>query len=134
MAANSSAKNHCVLVVDDDRDICETLEMILGSQGYQVLTASDGREALTRLRSGARPFLILLDLMMPGMNGMQFRQEQLRDPDLAHIPVVVISGHAQVREMALSMGVEKIEKPFDLGNLLESVHRFVPARLSGTRP
>jgi CheY-like chemotaxis protein len=80
-----------VLVVDDDEDIREALQTLLEDEGYRVLLARNGLDALTCLRGGERPCVILLDLMMPVMTGWAFRDEQLQDPLLAPIPVIVIT-------------------------------------------
>src|SRR5947207_15447872 len=80
-----------ILIVEDDFDIREALTQILEDEGFQVRCASNGREALEVATSGPAPRLILLDLMMPVMNGWQFRAEQLKDPRLAEVPVLVIS-------------------------------------------
>src|SRR5689334_6104245 len=79
-----------ILVVDDDEDILEALRDLLRDEGYDVVAARDGRTALERLRGGLRPRLILLDLMMPTMNGYEFRREQRADPALAGIPTIVV--------------------------------------------
>ncbi len=80
-----------VLIVEDDLDIRESLAELLELQGYGVLQAHDGRAALDVLAAGARPGLILLDLMMPGMDGATFLEEQRARPELAQIPVVVLT-------------------------------------------
>src|ERR1700733_13792148 len=80
-----------VLVVDDDHDIRGTLSQVLEDEGYSTAAASDGREALRLLRAGLRPCIIFLDLSMPGMDGWDFRADQMADPDLRTIPVVVIT-------------------------------------------
>lgn len=114
-----------VLVVDDDQDICEVLVMILQANGYQAVAATDGADALAKLRSGClRPCVILLDLMMPGMNGAQFRAEQMNDPALAAIPVVVLSGDGRTPEKASTIGLEWLKKPVDFDALLTMVRRF----------
>lgn len=113
-----------VLVVDDDPDICAVVREVLEAFGYYVDVARDGAEALKKLRRGAVPCLILLDLMMPGMNGFEFRDAQLRDPALAPIPVVVISGAGDVAAKAAPLGVEGLAKPIDLNVLLEKVRRY----------
>jgi CheY-like chemotaxis protein len=81
-----------VVVVDDDADWRELVVQFLCDAGYEALGFSNGREALAALRRGGRPALILLDLEMPGMTGWEFRREQLRDPRLAVVPVVIASG------------------------------------------
>jgi CheY-like chemotaxis protein len=113
-----------VMVVDDDPDICMTMQIALESFGYCVITASDGAEALRKLETVEAPCLILLDLMMPGMNGQQFREAQLRNAALAEIPVVVLSGDYKVNERAAEMGVEGLGKPIELPLLLAKVEQF----------
>ena len=71
-----------MLVVEDDADTCDTMQLVLATGGYEVETASNGREAPDRLRGGQTPRLILLDLMMPVMDGWQFREEQANDPTI----------------------------------------------------
>jgi CheY-like chemotaxis protein len=108
-----------VLVVEDERDIRETEAEVLESEGYEVCTASDGCEALRRAHE-ALPKVILLDLMMPRMNGWQFREAQLKDPELAPVPVIVISA------VPPPTGVNPaahLSKPFDLSVLLDTVER-----------
>lgn len=82
-----------VVVVDDDEDLRELVVQVLTQLGFESVGFADGRVALAELRRTARiPDVILLDLEMPGMTGWDFRREQLRDPLLAHVPVVVASG------------------------------------------
>lgn len=111
-----------VLVVDDDFDIRDTLQDLLELEGLRVASASNGRDALRKLRSGVRPAVILLDLMMPEMSGWEFRGEQLRDPELANIPVVILSATPDVQRTAEEMNASGwVRKPFDLEHLLEIV-------------
>ncbi|MFO7167993.1 MAG: response regulator [Chloroflexota bacterium] len=111
-----------VLIVDDDRDIREMLAQTLEDEGYQVLSAADGREALELLRSEPLPCLILLDLMMPVMNGWEFREAQLRQPELVDIPVVILSARTDVAQAAAEMqGVSYIAKPIDFDLLINTV-------------
>ena len=84
-----------VLVVDDDPDVRVLLEMCLVLEGFDVMTASNGRHALLRLNE-MHPALILLDLMMPVMDGYTFLEERRRDPQLSSIPVVIITAGAHV--------------------------------------
>ena len=122
----SEASPDPVLVVDDDADIRDTLQSILELYGQPVVTARDGADALVQLRGGVRPCLILLDLMMPRMNGAQFREEQLRDPAFRSLPVVVLSGDAKAEARAAALGVEGLRKPVDLEVLLAVVGRYCP--------
>ena len=115
-----------VFVVDDDDDIRESLEVLLRLHGYHVATAADGAEALQRLRAlSTLPCLILLDLMMPGMNGFELRTAMDESQELAHIPVVVITGAgALVAERATAMRLDVLRKPFEPLTLLQTVRRF----------
>jgi CheY-like chemotaxis protein len=125
MAIEASGRRF-VLVVDDDPDIRESLETVLGIHGHPVATAADGSEAISLLRNEpGRPCLILLDLMMPGMNGFEFRAELEADPTFAKIPVIIITGAGVlVDERAGSLRAEVLRKPFDLKALLSTVKRF----------
>lgn len=116
----------CVLVVDDDPDIGEAIDALLGVYGYPVATAQNGKEALRWLRCHTKPRLILLDLMMPGMDGFEFRARQLRDRDLASIPVVVMTGAGPIRieEKKAELEAEILHKPIGLDRLLAVVRRF----------
>jgi CheY-like chemotaxis protein len=115
----------CILIVDDDFDIRETIRDILLLRGYTVGAASDGKEALQLLRRGPPPCVILLDLMMPGMNGWEFREEQVRDPELAKIPVVVLSGDGSVDQKAGAIAAAAfLRKPLELSVLLATVSRY----------
>lgn len=114
-----------ILVVDDHEDVRMALETLLTSQGYGVVTACEGEEALDRLRGGLRPCVILLDLMMPKLDGWQFRHAQLADPVLARIPVIAFSGHEALRERASEMGITEVcSKPVDPDQLLRLVKRY----------
>jgi CheY-like chemotaxis protein len=104
-----------VLVVEDDAAIRSPLAEYLAAEGHQVVTASDGGGALASLRAGFRADVIVLDLMMPGMDGWDFRAAQLSDPLLAPVPVVVLSG-AGFSEATISHqlgGARYVAKPLD---------------------
>jgi CheY-like chemotaxis protein len=93
---------------------------------FDVIAAASGADALARLAEGARPSLILLDLMMPGMSGVELHALLRRDPALAKIPVVVISGGARVDETAAGMNAAGfLVKPFELDALVAMVRRHV---------
>jgi CheY-like chemotaxis protein len=114
-----------VLIVEDDTDLRQALSQVLAEEGYRVEGAEHGLHALEQLREGRRPSLILLDLTMPVMNGWQFREEQRQDPDLASIPVVVISAGANLSEQVVPLGIQDyIRKPIQLGQLLATVQRY----------
>jgi len=107
-----------VLVVDDDQDQREVLSALLESAGYAVAQATDGREALAKAKA-RRPKVIILDLMMPTMNGWDFRTAQRRDSAIADVPVVVVSANcARLDELRPAAF---LAKPFDLGRLLETI-------------
>jgi CheY-like chemotaxis protein len=108
-----------VLSVDDDKDIREILAETLEERDFEVASAANGVEALAYLRAEPAPLVILLDLMMPVMNGQEFRAEQLRDPALASIPVVVLSADGSAQAKARSLGaLTGITKPIRLAHLL----------------
>lgn len=112
---------HTILIVDDHEDIRETLSDVLEFVGYQVATAVNGLDALRYLRNHPPPCLILLDLTMPVMNGWDFRQQQMQDPQLAGIPVVVVSGTNPVYNPIPLEAVHTFVKPVDIPALLDTV-------------
>ena len=118
-----------VMLIEDDRDICEIVEQVLADEGYEMIACSNGVEGLQRLRSSAqRPFLIMLDLMLPVMDAWQFRAEQTSDARLADIPVVIFSANPKLEQHADALGASAvIRKPPNLDDLLRIVGRFSPA-------
>jgi CheY-like chemotaxis protein len=110
------------LVVEDDVDLRTSLCEILEQEGYATIQAQNGREALTQLRSAVRPCCILLDLMMPVMTGPQFRAEQITDPVLAKIPVVVFSAleDGQQRNL-IADAAAYVKKPVEIEALLRTI-------------
>jgi CheY-like chemotaxis protein len=116
-----------ILVVDDDADIRDTLAQVLEDEGYQVSSASNGLEALERLRTSSTiPALILLDLMMPVMNGWQFNEERKKDGRLGGIPLVVVTAAGDARDRAASIqAVRIIQKPIRLEDLLEVIQTAI---------
>jgi CheY-like chemotaxis protein len=112
-----------VLVVEDDDDIRATLEDVLAGDGYAVSGAANGREALALLETLARPCLILLDLMMPVMNGREFLAALRADDALAPIPVVIVS--AWPDEARATKGAQGfVKKPVELDVLRRVVHAY----------
>ncbi|HEU4325955.1 MAG TPA: response regulator [Roseiflexaceae bacterium] len=118
-----------ILVVDDDATMRSLFKLMLESAGYQVLSAGSAPDALALLRSLDKPpALILLDLMMPGMTGWDFREVQLEDPALADIPVVVLSAMNDLPTRAEDLGIsEAIQKPMPVMELLAVVARYCPS-------
>lgn len=116
-----------VLLVEDDEDIRGSVTDILREEGFEVVTASDGDDALRYLRSAAEPpRLILLDLMMPVMDGWGFRAAQLADERLAKIPVVILSAATDVRQHAAQLRADDyLVKPLDVPQLLNAVERHI---------
>jgi two-component system, chemotaxis family, chemotaxis protein CheY len=113
-----------VLVVEDDVDVRTMIEHVLRLEGLPVSLAANGAEALAQLREGAQPRVILLDLMMPVMNGLQFLREQALDPQMAPIPVVLMSGDDSARAEAAALGAAGfIRKPVELAELIAAVRR-----------
>jgi CheY-like chemotaxis protein len=115
-----------VLVVDDDLEIRETIKDVLEEEGYRVDLAANGAEALAHLRTlnhavDGYPSLVLLDLMMPEMNGWQFCEEQKKDDRIATIPVLVISAASVNEKKGSIAGHPFLKKPIELSKLLEAV-------------
>jgi CheY-like chemotaxis protein len=121
-----------VLLVEDDHDVRETIAEILIDEGYQVVTAADGAEALDHLRRGLAPAVIVLDLMMPGMDGFQFRAIQRADPAISGVPIIVLTADRHVEQKIGEMEIaEYLRKPTRLADLLAVIKRVVgeiPAR------
>jgi two-component system, chemotaxis family, chemotaxis protein CheY len=109
-----------ILLVDDSDVFRDAMAHLLEREGYRVTTATDGAEALDVLQRGMQPSLILLDLMMPRMNGLQFRAEQLRDPDLTEIPTAAYSTDVRMRHKAEALGLAFFDKP-DVRSVLDYV-------------
>jgi CheY-like chemotaxis protein len=113
-----------VLIVEDDADLREMMAQLLTLEGYQTETVANGREALKYLHEAPRPDVILLDLMMPIMDGWEFRKRQQSDPTLADVPVIVLTALDQAQARAGDLnGVDFLKKPLDFDRLLELVRR-----------
>ena len=114
------------MIVDDEPDVHLLLTDLLRGEGYEVASATDGAQALDYLRSATKlPCLILLDLVMPKVDGWQFIEERSHDPRLARIPVVLISGQVAARETARALGLASyIEKPIGVVPLREMLARM----------
>jgi CheY-like chemotaxis protein len=115
---------HKILVVDDDRDIREVLSETLADAGHDVVTATNGQEALEVLREGGpAPCLVLLDLMMPVMDGYVFLERRKQDPALAAIPVAVITAGRSIDWDRLE-GTTVVPKPLRLAHLMSVIEKF----------
>jgi CheY-like chemotaxis protein len=116
-----------ILIADDDPDLRESLRLLLELQGHTVDEASNGADALRHLDPAQPPCVILLDLMMPVMDGWQFRREQLQNPALADIPVLVISAIPAHMQRTGELGARRVfPKPFDYDDLLTEVATICP--------
>jgi CheY-like chemotaxis protein len=112
-----------VLIVDDDLDIRETLADVLEDRGFATITASNGLEALQLLRRiAAPPSVILLDLMMPVMDGYGFLEERKKDPTLSSIPVAIITAGHGVERGRLCNGAPIVPKPINVSKLVSILH------------
>jgi CheY-like chemotaxis protein len=112
-----------ILVVDDDAAVVRPLARFLELEGFTPVTATNGLEALTYLRGGGGASVIVLDLRMPVMDGWAFRREQLRDPALARIPVVVLTGADQDRVSEL-LAAATFQKPYHLADVTTAIRQL----------
>ncbi len=122
----TAARCRGVLIVDDDTDIRETIEEVLADNDFPAVGVENGAVALERLRSDVQPpCVILLDMMMPVMDGRTFRLAQQHDPVLSNIPVVVLTAHASGERSARELKVAGfLKKPVDLQTLLDVIGRY----------
>jgi DNA-binding response OmpR family regulator len=111
-----------VLIIDDDLSICELLCTLFTDEGYDVRLAADGPHGLVLAREW-RPDVVLLDVLMPGMNGRAFRAEQRRG-GAAAIPVLVLTAASDPEAQAEALGAPLVRKPFDVELLLAHVRRL----------
>jgi CheY-like chemotaxis protein len=129
MNAGSDGAADEILLVEDDEWIRQELAELLTEEGYSVMQASNGAEALATLHQIKHPCVILLDLMMPVMNGWGFRAAQRADAELASIPVVIMTGATDAEGEASKLGAaECLRKPFEFDEVLEAVHRHCANR------
>jgi len=114
----------CILIVDDEPDARDMMSTFLSLSGYETATATNGKEALAQALAGP-PAVILLDIEMPVMSGVGFRQNQLQEPTIADVPVVCISGRHNAHAIAEQLGVAAcLTKPIALDRLLDILHRL----------
>jgi CheY-like chemotaxis protein len=115
-----------ILVVEDDTSIRELLVELLESESYEVYSAVNGLEAIKFLEGGILPDLILIDLMMPIMDGYAFRTEQLKNSAWSKIPTVVMSAEANAKDKMKNFQITAfLSKPVELETILETVVRYV---------
>lgn len=123
---------HRVLVVEDHVDTAEAFAIIFEARGLQVSVASNGQDALTILEHDQDFCAILLDLMMPGMDGRTFRRAQRADSRMADIPVIIVSGDPTISDAARQLGVTNfLQKPIDPVELVRAVERQCAPRYAG---
>ena len=123
-----------ILCIDDEKEILDLIRLILTRKGYEVFAAIGGEEGLVKARS-MKPDLILLDLMMPDMDGWEVFHRIRSDPALAEVPVIVVTARAQSIDRVLGLHVARVNdyvsKPFTPQDLLESVERVLAQRQVG---
>jgi len=120
-----------ILIVEDDPDVLGLMVTLLSGEGYRVAIAGDGEEGLNAARR-ERPDLIVLDLMLPRMNALQFRAVQRRDKAICDVPVICLSGASHAATVALELGTEDcLSKPIDVEVLLGMVRRYCAPGASG---
>jgi CheY-like chemotaxis protein len=122
-----------VFVIEDDPDLREAMLEVLKEGGHLVYAARDGRDGLDMLCELPRPCLVLVDLVMPRMGGVEFLNHLSRLPEAADFPVLVLSAHAEVEQARVYPGVlGTLQKPFEIGALLSAVDRHSPVRGPGS--
>jgi CheY-like chemotaxis protein len=118
------AASQTIMLVEDDPSTRALMETWLDTEGYDVRTASNGREALRFLKEEP-PFLMVVDLNMPVMDGAELRREQLRLPSLSAIPFILVSAADNAARVALELGIDDvIAKPFDADRLLRLIASY----------
>jgi CheY-like chemotaxis protein len=122
----TSKGDRCIFVVEDSKDIRDLIVLLYQSEGYVAESACDGKEALEKLRARSElPAVILLDLMMPGMDGIQFRIEQEKDTRLMNVPVLVMTADSNAEIKALKVGAKGyLRKPVSVETLLQVAEKY----------
>ena len=125
-----------VVCVEDEPEIIDLIRLILGRKGFDLTGATGGLEGLETIRR-VKPDLVLLDLMMPDMDGWEVYQQMKADPDLKGIPVIVVTAKAQSIDKILGLHIAKVDdyvtKPFGPQELLQSVERVLSAKAQATQ-
>lgn len=129
---SAPAAKKTILIIEDDSDIREVLIDVLDLNGFTVESASNGEEGLEILRR-MRPDLILLDLMMPVMDGYAFRQEQRKSPDWNQIPVVIMSADGRLNDKQEQLGAAAyLKKPLEMDDLVSLIERLSSSSLNAS--
>jgi len=116
--------HHCpVLIVEDDADLRDMMAQLLNLEGFNAATVANGREALEYLQESDPPDVILLDLMMPVMDGWEFRRRQQADPSVSGVPVIVLSALDPTRAADVNANAF-LKKPLDFDRLLALVRSY----------
>lgn len=113
-----------VLIVEDDRDLCEALRYLLPLEGFDPICVGDGAAALDYLRDAPPPFLVLLDLTLPKVDGARVREALRRDPRLHSVPVVILSSRSDTALAARRLDAAYLTKPFEVPALLDTLRRY----------
>jgi len=129
-AVGGAPRKPLILVVEDHEFARQALGALLSAMDYDVIEAANGRDALAQVAKGARPDVILLDLMMPVMDGWEFMKQQRRDWRLCTIPTIVVTGVASHDPRCLEMPVVRfLRKPYTFEQLLAAIHAEVSAEV-----
>ena len=118
----------CILIVEDNAEMRRFLEQVLGHYGYRLLEASDGVDGV-QITQRERPDLILMDLSLPQLDGVEATRQIKADPELSHIPIIAVTAHARAsdEERALEAGCNAyLSKPYSLRSLVDLVQTFLP--------
>ncbi len=122
-----------VVCIEDEPEMIDLVRLILGRKGFELIGAIGGREGLKAIRE-VKPDLVLLDLMMPDMDGWEVYQQMKADPDMKDIPVIVVTAKAQSIDKVLGLHIAKVDdyvtKPFGPQELVDSISRVLGIDLS----
>jgi CheY-like chemotaxis protein len=134
MAPESSQPHRCsILVIDDDEELREMLRVALSAEGYHVAAVANGRDGLDYLRSHNETCVILLDLLLPVMDGIHFRTAQLHDRSLAWIPTIIMSGAFDADRTTRELGARRfVRKPVNLDEVRLALGQ-IKCQLAGPR-
>ncbi|HVT10513.1 MAG TPA: response regulator [Polyangia bacterium] len=126
-SARAAVARPRILLVEDDFTLRAYLAELLIQEGYDVVCAADGAEAIARLqRETSAPAAILLDIMLPRMGGVSFREVQLRSADLRDVPTVAMTGTSNAKELSKLQFNAVLRKPIDLDRLVDMLAKFCP--------